>query len=206
MQQVLLNQVKLLLWKRFREVSKNKFEIVRILGPPIVIFVLIHLAYATIPLFFPGAVEPFLVPFAFFLYVQRVVIQITYEKSNRLQEAMKMMGMVEPAYWISYFISEGILMGFMMSFISAVVAGGQLFNDGNFGEVLGLLLVFCLSVVPFCFFLSVFFDNPQSAGQGALGVLIGKIGVISATPRSTRSYRSLFSPLQVASLSTWSSS
>lgn len=170
---VLLKQVNLLLWKRYREVSKNKFELVRILGPPIVIFVLIHLAYATIPLFFPAAVEPFLVPFAFFLFIQRVMIQITYEKANRLQEAMKMMGMIEPAYWISYFISDAIIIGFLMAFMSAVVSGQALFNDANFGEVLGVLLVFCLSVVPFCFFLSIFFDTPQSAGQGALGVFIG---------------------------------
>lgn len=175
---VLLSQVKLLLWKRYREVSKNKFEIVRILGPPILIFCLIHLAYVTLPLFFPGGVEPFLVPFAFFLFVQRIMIQITYEKSNRLQEAMKMMGMMEPAYWISYFISEGIIIGFMMAFMSAVVAGGALFNDGNFGEVLGMLLVYCLSLVPFCFFLSVFFDTPQSAGQGALGIVIGKLLIL----------------------------
>lgn len=171
---VLTSQVRLLLWKRYRELLKSGVsEAIRIIGPPVILFALIHLAYNTLPLFSPGGIEPLLVPFAYFLFVQRTVIQITYEKSNRLHEAMKMMGMVEPAYWISYFISEAILTGFVLAFTSAIVSGGVLFNDGNFGTVLGMLLVYCLSVVPFCFFVTCFFDSAQTAGQGALGFLIG---------------------------------
>jgi hypothetical protein len=84
-----------------------------------------------------------------------------------------MMGMKEVAYWISYFVSDGIFMGFLMAFTATIISSGGLFNGANFGQILGLLLVFCLSVVPFCFFLCSFFDTPQSAGQGALGILIG---------------------------------
>lgn len=171
---MLKDQVSLLLWKRLRELLKNgQGEILRIVGPVVVIFAFIHLAYATLSFLSKGGVEPLLVPFAFFLYVQRVVVQIAYEKGNRLQEAMKMMGLFEPAYWLSYFISEGIVTGFAIALFSTIVCGGVLFNDASFGTVLGMLLIYCLSVVPFCFFLTCFFDTAQTAGQGTLAFLIG---------------------------------
>jgi hypothetical protein len=173
----LFNQVSILLWKRRQESAKSKWEVVRIILPPILFMALINLGYSTIPLFSKGGIEPFLIPFAFFVFVQRVVIQIMYEKSNRLQEAMRMMGLTDMAYWISYFISEGVITGFFVSFICTIMSTGGLFNDASFGSILGLLFVYCLSVVPFCFFLCCFFDTPQTAGQAILGVLIGCFAV-----------------------------
>jgi hypothetical protein len=169
----LISQVKLLIWKRFVESTKSRWEILKILVPPAIFFFLMHLGYLAFGLFAKGALEPLLVPIAFFVFSQRIVIQIMYEKANRLQEAMKMLGLLEPAYWISYFIFEGIITGFVVSFACSVISGGALFNGANFGEVLGILFVFCLSAVPFCFFLTCFFDTPQTAGQAILGVLFG---------------------------------
>lgn len=175
--ETLVSQVKLLIWKRYAESTKSNWEIIRLLVPPVIFFLLIHLAYATLDFFSPDAVEPFLVPIAYFVFAQRIVIQIMYEKSNKLQEAMKMMGMLEPAYWISYFIFDGIIIGFLVSFICAVISGGALFNGANFGEILGLLFIYCLSVVPFCFWVTCFFDTPQTAGQAILGLLFGMLCV-----------------------------
>lgn len=167
-------QVLLLLWKRHTEVNKNYWEYVRAIAPPVAFFILIVLAYETFGFFSEGAVEPFLVPIGFFVFTQRIVIQIMYEKSNRLQEAMKMMGMLEISYWLGYFITEAIITGFVVSFLCTIVSSGGLFNGANFGTILGILLVYCLSVVPFCFFITCFFDTPQTAGQATLGVLFGK--------------------------------
>ena len=61
------------------------------------------------------------------------------------------------AYWASYFISEGVIIGIMTV--------GGLFNDANFGTILGFLFCFCLSAVPISFFIFAFFDAPQSASQ-----------------------------------------
>lgn len=171
---VVYNQVLLLMWKRYREMAKNRLEIPRILASPIIFFVLIQLAYVTLPFLSDGGVEPLLVPIAFFPFVQRIVIQVMYEKSSRLQEAMKMAGLRESAYYLSYFVTEGILIGFLVSFVASIISLGGLFNDANFGEILGFLFVFCLSVIPFCFFLCCFFDTPQTAGQGTLFVLLGE--------------------------------
>jgi hypothetical protein len=99
-----------------------------------------------------------------------------YEKSSKVQESMRMMGLSDFAYWTSYFISDGIITGLILSFLCAIMAvGGELFNSGNFGAILGYLFMFCLSSTTFCFFLTAFFDSPQTASQATLAILIGMV-------------------------------
>mmetsp|Transcript_26129 Transcript_26129/g.35915 ORF Transcript_26129/g.35915 Transcript_26129/m.35915 type:complete len:1375 (+) Transcript_26129:1-4125(+) len=146
----------------------------KLILPAVLFFVLLLLLYSVFKgLFAPDGIEPFFVPFAFWIFVQRIVIQIMYEKSSRLQESMRMMGLSDVAYWSSYFISDGIITGFILSFICTIITTGGLFNNANFGEILGLLFVFCLSAVPFAFFLCSFFDTPQTSGQATLAILLG---------------------------------
>jgi hypothetical protein len=108
------------------------------------------------------------------VFVQRIVVQIMHEKSSRLQESMRMMGLSDIAYYAGYFLSDGAILGFIMSFSCAIISTGGLFNEANFGVILGMLLVFCLSTVPFAFFISAFFDTPQTSGQATLAILVGK--------------------------------
>lgn len=170
----LLFQINLLLWKRYRETTKNRGEIFRVVFPPLLVFALLLLIYSLLSIFHGGAIEPYFVPVGFWVFMQRIVVQIMYEKSSRLQESMRMMGLSDIAYWVSYFISEGIILGFSISILCTIMSAGGLFNNGNFGEVLGMLLVFCLSAVPFSFFITAFFDTPQSAGQATLAILMGR--------------------------------
>lgn len=172
-----LFQIRLLLWKRYRETTKSKDELLRVLLPPILFLVLLHLIYAVKgikDLFFPGGAEPFFVPLGMWLYVQRMVVQIMFEKSSRMQESMRMMGLSDAAYWISYFLYDGVFLGFIISFLSAVISSGGLFNDGNFGDIFSLYLVFCLSATTFAFFLTSVFDTPQTSGQVTLALLLGE--------------------------------
>lgn len=168
-------QIKLLLWKRYLESTKSKWDLAKVIVPAVLFFVLLILLYSVFDFFAAGALEPFLVPLAFWIFVQRIVVQIMYEKSSRLQESMRMMGLSDVAYWTSYIISEGVIVGFLLSFLLTIISAGGLFNDGNFGAVLGYLFVFCLSAVPFCFFICAFFDTPQTSGQATLGLLFGNV-------------------------------
>ena len=106
-------------------------------------------------------------------YIQRVVIQIENEKHTKVVESMKIAGLTDFAYWFSYFISDGIILGFILSLLCAIMTTGGLFNNGNFGAIFGLFYVFCLSIVPFSAFLATFMDSPQTAGQLTLIVLMG---------------------------------
>lgn len=167
-------QIKLLLWKRYKESTKSRWELIKVLMPAILFFVLIILIYEAVSFFNGGAIEPFLVPLAFWVFVQRIVVHIMYEKNSRLQESMRMMGLSDLAYWTSYFISDGIILGFILSFVCSIMTVGGLFDNANFGVVLGFLFCFCLSAVPFSFFLCAFFDTPQTSGQATIGILMGK--------------------------------
>jgi hypothetical protein len=166
-------QIKLLLWKRYKESTKSRFDLLKVIIPAVLFFVLLILLYSVFDFFSPDGIECFFVPLAFWIYVQRIVVQIMSEKSSRLQESMRMMGLMDSAYWISYFISKGVILGFVLSFTCTIFTVGGLFNNANFAEILGLLFVFCLSAVPFAFFLCSFFDTPQTSGQATLGILLG---------------------------------
>lgn len=85
-----------------------------------------------------------------------------------------MMGLSDFAYWVSYFVSDGIVLGFFISFLCTLFTTYGLFNGANFGTILGLLFCFCLAAVPFGFFLTAFFDTPQTSGQATLGILFGE--------------------------------
>jgi len=171
--QKLTFQIKLLLWKRYLESTKNKFDLLKVTLPAVLFFVLMILCYSVFNFFADDGIEPFLVPLAFWIYIQRIVVQIMFEKSSRLQESMRMMGLSDFAYWTSYFIADGVILGFGLSFLCTIFTVGGLFNGANFGVILGLLFSFCLSAIPFAFFLCSFFDTPQTSGQATLGVLFG---------------------------------
>ncbi len=171
-------QIRLLCWKRYVESTKSKWDLLKVILPAILFFVLIILVYSQFDgLFFDDGLEPFLVPLAFWIFMQRLVVQIMYEKSSRLQESMRMMGLSDIAYWASYFISDGVVLGFILSFLCTIFTVGGLFNGANFGVILGFFFIFCLSAVPFCFFICSFFDTPQTAGQALLAILLGKLSV-----------------------------
>lgn len=167
-------QIKLLIWKRHCENTKSKWDLLKIILPALMFFALLILIYSVFDFFADGGLESFFVPFAFWIYLQRLVVQIMYEKSSRLQESMRMMGLSDSAYWISYFIYDGVIIGFVLSFLCTFMTiGGVLFNAANFGVILGFLFVFCLASTTFGFFMTAVFDNPQTSSQATLALLVG---------------------------------
>ena len=59
-----------------------------------------------------------------------VLVCIVHEKSTKLQESMKMMGLYEISYWLSYFLYDGIMLGGSLSFLAGLLSLGDVF-DGN---------------------------------------------------------------------------
>jgi hypothetical protein len=169
-------QIRLLLWKRYRELAKQPSEFAKYFAPPILFFAFICLLYGafTPPVFTDGGIDYFLVPFAFWVFVQKTVVIIMYEKQQKLQESMRMMGLSDTAYWVSYFISEGVVIGFVQSLICALMSLYPPINNGaSFGTSFALYFTFSLSATTFSFFLCSFFDTPQTAGQATLGIMLG---------------------------------
>ena len=96
-----------------------------------------------------------------------------FEKSSRLQEAMRMMGLHDSAYWLSYFISDGIFLGGVLALLAAFTSIAGIFNGASFIIIFGFYFFFSLSSVCFNFFIAAFFDTPQTTGQAILGILVG---------------------------------
>eukprot|EP01031_Cornospumella_fuschlensis_P030350 gene30350-36672_t len=144
-------QVRLLCWKRYCEITKSPWDVIKVVLPALLFFTLLILIYTVFEFFAPGGLEVFFVPLAFWMHVQRLVVQIMYEKSSRLQESMRMMGLSDGAYWFSYFLTDGLINGFALSF----------------------LCTFMTIATTFSFFIVSFFDSPQTASQATLALLLG---------------------------------
>ena len=52
-----------------------------------------------------GLVETFAAPLMFLIAVQMTAVSLVTEKTQRLRESMRMMGMRELPYWASYVVS-----------------------------------------------------------------------------------------------------
>ena len=98
------SQVRLLLMKRYQELMGRKMDLFYFTVPSLLFFALLILLYVVFGLFLPDGIEEFFVPIAFWAFMQKVVVTIMYEKNQKLQEAMRMMGLLDSAYWVSYFI------------------------------------------------------------------------------------------------------
>ncbi len=102
-------QTYLILWKRFCELKKSKSEIAKLFVPFIFFFALVILFYSVFLDNSNGEIEFFFIPIAFWVFAQKVVVNITYEKSNKLFESMKTMGLLDVSYWIANFIFDAVL-------------------------------------------------------------------------------------------------
>lgn len=167
----------LLLWKRKIEYSRSPWDIAKILVPAVLAFLVLLIFYESLPgTFLIGGMEEYLVPLGFMLFLQRIVTQITFEKHNKLFESLKMAGMYESSYWLSYMISEGLVVGFVIAFIGMLLSIGPVFGeDADCSPIVvwSFLFMYGLSSVTFAFFIASCFDTPQAAGQGALATVMG---------------------------------
>lgn len=223
------SQVLLLLWKRSRELQKQPGELVKLLIAPCFVFALLVLIYESfnkpapiLILLAGGFIEPYVIPIAFWVIVVKTVIYVMNEKALKLNEAMRMMGMIDVSYWIALFISEGLLYGLVVSLLCNLFTfynpcpsgfdalcspNDTLFRAASWGSVYSLYFCYCLAAVPFSFFLCSFFDTAQTASIFTIGLLLGMYvafcaGLIQSTDSSVLSWCCLLPPmaLQVGAL------
>jgi hypothetical protein len=83
-----------------------------------------------------------------------------------------------------------------------------MFNNVNFGSILGTFFVFCLASVPFSMFIASFFSSPQLAEQASLAICLlfyavpvilifanGDLATGSLSPASAIALMSLVPPM-----------
>lgn len=103
-----------------------------------------------------------------------IVREIVLEKERRLKEAMRMMGLSNAVLWISWFIKNVLFLIVTIFIITILFKVGKVFEHSDFGQIFFYLLLFMLSLIFYCFLVSVFFSRASVAS--AAGGIIFFIG------------------------------
>jgi ABC-type multidrug transport system ATPase subunit len=180
-------QTGLLMWKRITENLRNTYGTAAYFAAPLVVMLAIKILIFAENNFetgkSSGAVEVFFAPFLYIFVVQLTTVSLVEEKSSKLRESMRMMGMLEAPYWASYILVDAILQGFLLSFVMAVWASvlGLFYNvgsghgdkgDGSFGELLLLFYFTAISVTTAGFAMSSVFNDQQAAGMASFAFIV----------------------------------
>jgi len=171
-------QLGLLLWKSFTIKTRGLRTTFLYFGLPGLVFFMIWLLYKTFQMDSNGVIEMLVAPFAFIMVLQLTCVSLVSEKSTRLRESMRMMGMREIPYWLSYLLADGVVMNLILTlFLSVLTVSFSLFNGVDFGDIFFFVFSYCLSLTALAFALSSALDSPQTAGQVAFLVLVSGIAI-----------------------------
>eukprot|EP00002_Diphylleia_rotans_P026663 TRINITY_DN532_c0_g1_i27.p1 TRINITY_DN532_c0_g1~~TRINITY_DN532_c0_g1_i27.p1 ORF type:complete len:1358 (+),score=157.88 TRINITY_DN532_c0_g1_i27:186-4076(+) len=154
---------------------------------------------------FYGAISPN-IAFYFCLGVLplciKLISRIVYEKEQKIHEVMKIMGLKDSIFWLSWFTSSYLLV-FLAMFIMTVVAKfGNVFGHSNFGVIFLFFQLWGLCVITFCFVVSVFFDKARIASSiGCMAIfvcLLPNMFVTSSSPPAAQAIACFFAPTCLA--------
>ncbi|XP_065570568.1 ABC-type organic anion transporter ABCA8-like [Artemia franciscana] len=113
------------------------------------------------------------------LYMTLVLSQfITYlltlvvgEKEKKIKEGMKMMGLRDSVFWLSWFLIYFLLVLFLATVSTLVLFSIGVFQNTDYGLLFLLFILYGLSVISLGFVITAFFDKARVAGIfGALVV------------------------------------
>jgi hypothetical protein len=90
-----------------------------------------------------------------------VLKSVVQEKELRLREAMRVMGLTDSMFWLSWFVTHWSSLG-VTSFICALI-GIYPFPYSDWTVTLVFLLVWSVNLIAFNYFISAFFDNSRLA-------------------------------------------
>eukprot|EP00002_Diphylleia_rotans_P030496 TRINITY_DN6270_c0_g1_i4.p1 TRINITY_DN6270_c0_g1~~TRINITY_DN6270_c0_g1_i4.p1 ORF type:complete len:1633 (-),score=415.86 TRINITY_DN6270_c0_g1_i4:245-5143(-) len=122
----------------------------------------------------------------FVYFVIRLVNQIVTEKESKIKEAMKIMGLGDIVYWSSWFISSVSIMGVAMFLLAAAAKISTVYEKSDFFLILFFYEVWGLSIISFCFLISVFFNKSKVASAVSVIVLfVALVPNISITASSS---------------------
>eukprot|EP01022_Parablepharisma_sp_SALTPOND_P008914 TRINITY_DN1372_c0_g1_i1.p1 TRINITY_DN1372_c0_g1~~TRINITY_DN1372_c0_g1_i1.p1 ORF type:complete len:1416 (+),score=145.61 TRINITY_DN1372_c0_g1_i1:2023-6270(+) len=105
---------------------------------------------------------PLLFILSYIAPVFRVIALVVAEKESKAKEGMKMMGLKDSAYWLSWHI-QYLLIHLVIALATAGVANAWVFINSSYGLVFLLLFLYGLSVYAFALFISSFFYQARLA-------------------------------------------
>ena len=91
-----------------------------------------------------------------------------------MREIMKIMGLSDTAHHLSWF-ATGFILFFWIALSSAIISKLSFFPASDFGFLVLFYLLYCISVLNFCFVVSVFFANAKLAAMVGPIVYFGTV-------------------------------
>ncbi|CAI7992152.1 ATP-binding cassette sub-family A member 2 [Geodia barretti] len=113
---------------------------------------------------------PFFVILAYIYSAGIFTKELVLEKETRIRESMLMMGLQQWVLWTTWFIKQFILLLISAIFVTILLKFGQVFPNSNFLLLLIFFILYIVSFISFCFFLSVWFNTAR------VGLLVGFLG------------------------------
>uniref|UniRef100_A0A8C6U720 ABC transporter domain-containing protein n=1 Tax=Neogobius melanostomus TaxID=47308 RepID=A0A8C6U720_9GOBI len=115
-----------------------------------------------------GAILPMFFVLAFIYTVCMTIKDLVLEKELRLKEVLRAIGVQNGAMWVTTFIERMLLL--IECILNLYIMYGKVLQYSDPSVIFVFLLVFCLSTIAQCFFISVFFSKANLAA--ACGGLI----------------------------------
>nr|XP_033770847.1 phospholipid-transporting ATPase ABCA1-like [Geotrypetes seraphini] len=106
---------------------------------------------------------PLYMTLAWIYSVAMIVKGIVHEKEARLKEMVKMMGLENGTYWLSWFISSFLPFCISAFLLTLILKLGNVLQYSDGSVVFIFLVIFCYSTIMQCFFISVFFSKANLA-------------------------------------------
>jgi ATP-binding cassette subfamily A (ABC1) protein 3 len=122
---------------------------------------------------------PFFLLLIYILPVYRLISNIVSEKESKARESMKMMGLSDFSYWLSWWTYYFVVVT-IISILCLIVLSFNVFTNSNKGIIFLFLWIFGLSLFGMCILLQSFFSKARVAAITGTLVYFGTSFVNSA--------------------------
>ncbi|CAG9770151.1 unnamed protein product [Ceutorhynchus assimilis] len=97
-------------------------------------------------------------------FITYLLILIVGEKEKKIKEGMKIMGLYDSVFWLSWFIIYAAFVLLLTIICCTLLFALNIFTNTSFILVFMLIFMYCLSIIMFGFMLTPFFDKSRTAG------------------------------------------
>ncbi|KAM9962595.1 hypothetical protein ACTFIR_005509 [Dictyostelium discoideum] len=109
---------------------------------------------------------------ALMIFGFRLITDLVIEKETKIRESMKMMGLNDLAYFISWMITSLVTALPVNLIISIILKGSSVIHHTNWGVVIFTLILYLLTLLLLAFILSMFFDKSKFCGLLSFVIII----------------------------------
>lgn len=97
-------------------------------------------------------------------FITYLLMFVVGEKEKKIREGMRIMGLKDSVYWVSWFLIYGVFVT-LLSFVSTVLLFTlKVFQHSSYILIFLLMLLFGFTIITFAFMLTPFFDKARTAG------------------------------------------